>query len=111
MLACQDLDRLFRGVVRLALVPLLALFLIWGVAGAPALQSAAPPVAQRPAKPWTGTIDTGTIYGLALSRDGHTLVTSTSLKVASWDLRTGKLVRERNFDRRCPSAIVFVNGD
>jgi hypothetical protein len=67
-------------------------------------EAAAPPVSGSP-KPWTGTIDPHRrdakrkdIHGLALSRDGHTLVIAGGCKIAEWDLRTGNFVRERCWD-------------
>jgi hypothetical protein len=98
-------------------------WLVAGVAvlGAAACASAAaPPAPQRPPKWWTGTIDPHkkdagkkAIYGIAVSRDGNTLVTvGTAGLVATWDLRTGKLSRRRDWDDvstlACPA---FVSGD
>jgi hypothetical protein len=60
--------------------------------------AAAPPAPVRSPKLWTGTIEAhkGLVFGLALSDDGETLVTTCDQKVALWDLRTGKLIRERS---------------
>jgi WD40 repeat protein len=48
--------------------------------------------------------------GWALSPDGHTLVTTGFEKVAVWDLRTGKLVRQRSRDELTHRRPVFVSG-
>jgi len=93
-------------------------WLIVGVAvlGAAACAcAAAPPTSERPAKPWTGTIAAhkGIIWEVALSRDGQTLVTAADdKKVAVWDLRTGKLVRERVWGERASlHRPAFVSGE
>jgi outer membrane protein assembly factor BamB len=85
------------------------LVLMLGVQGA----RGAAPFVHRPAKAWTGTIDAprGTIKGVSLSPDGHTLFTTGDLKISVWDLRTGKFVRGRHLENGDPSPTerVFVN--
>src|SRR5262249_7808111 len=74
----------------------------------------APPTPERPPKLWTGTIKAppkGEFTGLTLSSDGHSLVTTSEEKVALWDLRTGKLVRERSGKEAAPDSPVFVSQD
>src|SRR5439155_21346316 len=48
--------------------------------------------------------------GWALSPDGHTLVTTGFEKVAVWDLRNGKLVRQRSRAELTHRWPVFVSG-
>jgi WD40 repeat protein len=57
----------------------------------------AAPFVHGPAKAWTGVIEAHDRYvcGLTLSADGNTLLTTGDRKVALWDLRTGKLLRQR----------------
>jgi hypothetical protein len=64
------------------------------------VDGAAPPTSQRPPRRWTGTIDAhkGVIWGIAVARDGDTLVTTGDGKAAVWDLHTGRLHRERAWD-------------
>src|SRR5262249_9622782 len=74
----------------------------------------APPTPERPPKLWTGTIKAppkGEFTGLTLSSDGQSLVTTSEEKVALWDLRTGKLVRERSGKEAAPDSPVFVSQD
>jgi len=106
MLACIGQSRL--------LMVALAGLLSWQASGQSG-RCAAPPVAQRPVKPWTGTIDAHneTIHNVGLSGDGHTLVTVGDWNVALWDLRTGKLVRRRSLreDNLTPFNPAFVSQD
>src|SRR5262249_43733509 len=85
-----------------------SVMVLGSVAGA---RGAAPPVEDRPAKPWTGGIDVkeGWITGLALAADGHTLLVTSTLKASVWDLRTGKLVRERTWKTLTPNSPDFVS--
>src|SRR5262249_44550660 len=85
------------------------------VASAGSARGAAPPSFSGPVKMWTGAIRAheDSLSGVAVSSDGHTLATTSGESIALWDLRTGKLIRERAFREesyflRDP---VFVSGD
>jgi WD40 repeat protein len=75
--------------------------------------AAAPPTPGGQPKLWTGTIQAqkGLVAGLAISSDGDALVTVGDLNVSVWDLRTGKLVRERSWGQDVSGwAVALVSG-
>src|SRR5262245_16177361 len=76
-------------------------------------EGAAPPVSHSP-KRWTGVIDAhgGYAYGVAVSPDGGTLLTTGDREAALWDLRTGRLLRRRSWEGSTGRVFypVFVSG-